>query len=116
MSVQIGAEAASRLLIEYWKLLRSYERAAGDLPESKAEKVRAQIRYSAQRLDQILSDASIRLVCFDGEPFSPELPVSAINAEDLEGSDQPTIERTLEPTLLQDGSVLHTGKVLLKGA
>jgi hypothetical protein len=116
MSVQMGVEATSRLLIEYWKLLRSYERTAGDLPDGKAEKVHAQIRYSAQRFDQILSDASIRLVCFDGEPFSPELPVSAINAEDLEGCEHPTIERTLEPTLLRDGSVLHTGKVLLKGA
>jgi hypothetical protein len=44
------------------------------------------------------------------------LPVSAINAEDLEGCEHPTIERTVEPTLLRDGSVLHTGKVLLKGA
>ena len=113
--MEIGTEAASRLLVEYWKLLRSYERASGDLPEGKAEKVAAQIRYSAQRLDQILTDASIRLVCFDGEPFSPELPVSAVNAEDLEGCEHPTVERTLEPTLLQGGSVLHTGKVLLKG-
>lgn len=116
MSVQIGAEAASRLLVDYWKLLRSYERTAGELQEGKAEKVQAQIRYSAQRLDQILVDSSIQLVCFDGEPFSPELPVSAINAEDLEGCENLTVERTLEPTLLQGGSVLHTGKVLLKGA
>ena len=114
--MQIGTEAASRLLVEYWKLLRSYERTAGELPESKADKVQAQIRYSAQRLDQILNDAQIRLVCFDGEPFSAELPVSAVNAEDLEGCEHPTVDRTLEPTLLQDGSVLHTGKVLLKGA
>jgi hypothetical protein len=116
MSVPIGAEAASLLLVEYWKLLRSYERTAADLPEGKAEKVQAQIRYSAQRLSQILTDTSIRLVCFDGEPFSPELPVSAINAEDLEGCEHPTVDRTLEPTLLQDGSVMHIGKVLLKGA
>ena len=113
--MQIEAEAASRLLVEYWKLLRSYERTASELPEGKAEKVQAQIRYSTQRLDQILADANIRLVCFDGELFSPELPVSAVNAEDLEGCEHPTVERTLEPTLLQGGSVLHTGKVLLKG-
>jgi hypothetical protein len=113
--MEIGAEAASRLLIEYWKLLRSYERTAGELPEAKAEKVNAQIRYSAQRLDQILEAESIRLVCFDGEPFTPELPVSAINAEDLEGCEETSVERTIEPTLLQGGSVLHTGKVLLKG-
>jgi hypothetical protein len=110
------AEATSRLVVEYWKLLRSYERTASELSEAKAAKVQAQIRYSSQRLDQVLTDAGIRLVCFDGEPFSPELPVSAINAEDLEGCEHPTVERTLEPTLLQDGSVLHTGKVLLKGA
>lgn len=116
MSVQIGHEATSGLVIEYWKLLRSYERTAGELPESKAQKVQAQIRYSAQRLSQVLTDASVQLVCFDGEPFSPELPVSAINAEDLVGCENPTIERTIEPTLLQNGVVLHMGKVLLKGA
>jgi hypothetical protein len=113
--VDFDPEAVSRLLTDYWKLLRSYERIAGELPDGKAEKVQAQIRYSAQRLDQFLAGAGIRLVCFDGEPFTPELPISAINAEDLEGCSETTVERTIEPTLLQVGAVLHTGKVLLKG-
>lgn len=115
MSMEIGTESASRLLIDYWKLLRSYERTANELPEGKAEKVQAQIRYSTQRLDQVLEALNVRLVCFDGEPFSPELPVSAINAEDLKGAGESIVERTIEPTLLHEGSVLHTGKVLLKG-
>jgi hypothetical protein len=116
MSVEIDPEAASRLLIDYWKLLRSYERTANELSDGKTQKIQAQIRYSAQRLDQTLEALNIRLVCFDGELFSPELPVSAINAEDLEGVAEATVERTIEPTLLHGGSVLHTGKVLLKGS
>jgi hypothetical protein len=116
MTLQMEAEAASRLVVEYWKLLRSYERTAGELSEAKASKVQAQIRYSSQRLDQVLTDWGIRLVCFDGELFSPQLPLSAVNAEDLEGCEQAIVERTLEPTLLHDGTVLHRGKVLLKGA
>lgn len=114
--MQIEGAIIPAVLIEYWKLLRSYERSTADLPDSKAEKVNAQIRYSANRLDQLLKEADIRLVCFDGEEYSPELPVSAINAEDLEGIDQTMVERTVEPTLLAQGKVIHTGKVLLKGA
>lgn len=114
--MQIEADAAARLLVDYWKLLRSYERTVRELPANKAEKVNAQIRYSAHRLEQILEHSAIKLICFDGEPFSPELPVSAVNAEDLEGCEDLIIEKTLEPTLLQGGSVFHTGKVLLKGA
>ena len=116
MTVQIEAEAASLLLVEYWKLLRSYERTVSELPPSKAEKVQAQIRYSARRLEQILDASSIKLVCFDGEEFSAELPVSAVNAEDLEGCEAPIVDKTLEPTVIQSGTVFHTGKVLLRGA
>jgi len=114
--VQIEPEAASRLLVEYWKLLRAYERSTGDLSPNKAEKVQAQLRYSAHRLQQILESSGIKLVCFDGEEFSAELPVSAINAEDVAGCENPIIDKTVEPTVIQSGTVFHTGKVLLKGA
>lgn len=102
------------VVVEYWKLLRSFERVVTDLPDAKVEKVHAQIRYSSGRLDQLMKQAEFRLVCFDGEEFSPELPVSAINAEDLAGVDQTVVERTIEPTLLCQGKVIYTGKVLLK--
>jgi hypothetical protein len=113
--VHIDPETTSRLLVEYWKLLRAYERTTGDLPANKAEKVLAQLRYSAHRLQQILERSDIKLVCFDGEEFSAELPVSAINADDVAGSETPIIDKTVEPTVIQSGTVFHTGKVLLRG-
>jgi hypothetical protein len=114
--VQIESEAASRLLVEYWKLLRAYERTVNDLPSNKTEKVQAQLRYSAHRLQQILESSDIKLVCFDGEEFSAKLPVSAINAEDVAGCQTPIVDKTVEPTVIQSGTVLHTGKVLLRGS
>jgi hypothetical protein len=110
------SEIVTPLIIDYWKLLQAFERAIADLPENKAEKASAQMRFSAHRLTQLLQEADIRLVTFEDEAFSPELPVTAINAEDLEGVAETLIDRTLEPTLVQSAKVIHTGKVLLKGA
>jgi hypothetical protein len=109
-------EITAPLIIDYWKLLQAFGRAIADLPEAKAEKASAQMRFSAHRLTQLLQEADIRIVSFDGEPFAPELPVTAINAEDLDGADMAVVERTLEPTLVQSTKVIHMGKVLLKGA
>ena len=114
--MQIDETILPAVLVDYWKLLRSYERSASDLPDGKAEKIQAQIRYSSNRLEQLTREADIRLVCFDDEEYSPELPVTAINAEDLAGVAETMVERTIEPTLLSQGKVIHTGKVLLKGA
>lgn len=108
---QIIAELAT----EYWKLHRAFERMSRDLPTERLGKVAAQLRYSNSRLESLLIDAGLRLVTFDSEEFSAELPVSPVNAEDIDGAKKSFVESTVEPSIIADGAPIRVGKVILRG-
>lgn len=109
------ADALVQITLEMWKLLRSFERAVEDIPLEKQARRAAQHRYSQGRLDTILEDAGIRILTFDGQKFTANLPVTPLNADEIENSEDAIVESTLEPTIIGRNSVLHTGKIMLLG-
>lgn len=108
-------DALTQVSLEMWKLLRAFERALIDLPEDKAAKRAAQHRYSKGRLESVLEGAGMKMLTFEGEKFSAHLPVSPVNSDDIEHPDEAVVESTLEPTIVGQHIVLHTGKVILSG-
>jgi len=111
----MDADEIAKMIVEFWKLIRSYESSVSLLPQDHQARTRAQIRYSASRLGRLLDEMDINLVTFDGRTFEPNLPVTAINADDFDGeTENLIIEQTIEPALIRETSVLAMGKVVLK--
>jgi hypothetical protein len=108
-----GNVTAARLAVEYWKLLRAFERALDRIPEEHKAKTAAQARFSAGQLEAIMRDAGLRLATFEGQSFSPNLPVAAINGGDFDGEDAVVIESTVEPAIMAGMDVLSMGKVIV---
>ena len=104
----------ARLAVEYWKLLRSFEKAVDFAPLDARTRLSAQARYAASRLEALLQDANMKIVSFDGAEFEVNLSAIAINGEDLSGQDNLVVEQTIEPAIVFDMTVLLMGKVLLK--
>jgi len=102
-----------RLAIEYWRLLKAFEKSCG-AGRGASNQEAAQARYAASKLASILSDIDMRLVTFDGERFEPGLPVSAINADEFESDNDLVIAATIEPAVIVRGNVKITGRVLLE--
>jgi len=102
------------LSVEYWKLVRAFERVLPNLAPDVQQRVAAQIRYSSARLESISADAEIKLATFDGRTFDASLPVSAVNGDEFSDADILLVETTLEPAIVYQGNVLSMGKVVLK--
>lgn len=84
------------------------------LPPNHQAKTLAQLRYSASRLSGVLDSLNLKLVTFDGQPFQPNLPVTAVNADDFDDDvGECLVEQTIEPAIVKDSTVLLMGKVLL---
>lgn len=110
----MSTDNISAMAIEFWKLIRSYERILIFLPPEHHAKTQAQVRFSARRLAAVLEESGIRLVTFDGQVFEPNLPVTAVNMEDFGNTDENLIiEQTIEPTVMNDNSIVSMGKVVL---
>jgi len=106
-------ESLVKLAIEHWRILRLYERAIALSPPDHHAKNAAQLRYAHSRLSAILGECGLRLVDYDGEPYSPNLPVVAVNGDEFGPGGKPAIGQTLEPTVLHNGEVRAMGKVIL---
>ena len=108
--------AMAELASEYWKLLKSFERAAVAAPDGARTRLLAQARYASARLESILDSVGMRVVALDGLPFEINMPAVAINADDFAGDERVVVERTIEPAIVSDMTVIITGKVYLTRA
>jgi hypothetical protein len=105
----------AKMAVEYWRLLRAFERTLERLPEEHRSKTAATAKFSAGRLDALLKESGLNVVSFDGKTFEPNLPVSAVNIDDFEGEESLVVETTVEPAIIgADMSLLVMGKVILR--
>jgi hypothetical protein len=98
---------------EYWRLIRSFERAIPSATPDAQGRLAAQVRYSEGRLRQLTQDLGLRLVTFDGVRFEANLPAVAINADEYASVENLVVERTIEPAVIQETTVILMGRVYL---
>jgi hypothetical protein len=114
MSVTAGQiREVAAIVSEYWRLIRSFERAIPSTAPDAQGRLTAQVRYSEGRLRQLTQDLGLRLVTFDGVVFEPNLPAVAINADEFASVETLVVERTIEPAVIQDTKVILMGRVYL---
>lgn len=106
------AQTLVKLAAEYWKLLRSYERVVTTLPPDN--KLLSVGRNAERRLTSLMHEASLTLASYEGQPYSPNLAATAINLDEFSAEDELIVVQMLEPTILQNGIVLNSGKMLLE--
>lgn len=113
-TLMANSTTLAHLAVEYWKLLRAFERTIDRLPPEHVAKTAAQLRFSAGRLALLLKEGGLNLVTFDNEKFEPNIPATALNAEDFSEGELLAVESTVEPAVVENMTVLILGKVVLK--
>lgn len=103
----------AQLAVEYWRLLRTLERAVMLAPEESRDRLASRADYAIERFEIILSEQKITIQEFEGLDFEVNLPVSPLNRGDFDGRGPLIVERTIEPAIICDMRVIHTGQVLL---
>ena len=102
------------LAVQYWKLCAAFERELGFASEERAVAGEAQLRFARRRLEAILGEAGLKLAVWDGVAFTPDLPASPVNAEDISDGAEAMVEATIEPTVTGPEGVVSAGKILLR--
>lgn len=103
----------AELAVEFWKLLRNYERVVDAAPENQKAGLIAQAKYGNRRLASILERSGMHVETFDGAVFTSNLPVAAVNADDFVDA-TPVVDQTLEPAVVVGTTVVRTGRVFLR--
>jgi hypothetical protein len=100
------------LAVDYWKLLRSFERLASEAPADKSARLQAQARFSAGRLSTHLEAYGLQLATFEGQVIAAGMPVVAINANEFEGQPGVIVESTIEPAVFAGARIVSVGRVV----
>lgn len=100
------------IAVDYWKLLRSFERIAADAPPDRAARLQAQLRFSAARLETHLASQGMQLATYDGQVITAALPVVAINADEFDGKSGVVVESTIEPAVIAETRIVSVGRVV----
>lgn len=113
--MNIENDDLAELAVQYWKLTKSYQNSLSHLPEKKANKARAQLRFSDGRMSSLFEKIRLEILSFESVRYSAELPVSPINADEIEDAETATIVQTIDPAVVLDGRVLRIARVMLEG-
>ena len=110
------AEIFAQLAVDYWKLIRAFDRTRALAGQPHDARLQAQAKYADGRLTSALDAASMRLVTYDGDAYTADLPVSAVNADEFPDRDEAELRvaSTLEPAVILDMNVIRTGRVALE--
>lgn len=104
--------AIANIAIDYWKLLRSFEKMVDGISDERAPRLQAQARFSSSRLTSNLNELGLQLSSYDGEELTASLPALAVNAEELGGAEQIFVESTIEPAVLAGVRVILASRVV----
>lgn len=110
---QTVAPEVTSLIVDHWRLLRTLARLSDQLPGSHQGRIAAQVRFQQGRLNIVLAGLGVDLVTYEGRAFDGTLPPSAQNADDFTDAGPLIVAETIEPTVVADGQILHSGKVNL---
>ena len=101
----------AKLAIEYWRVVRSYERNLPSMQNSTS--AASTIKNSEKKFLSILSENGLRVSNFEGHEYTPNLPLTVVNADDFEGNEGLIVSQMIEPTIVDDEGGVNMGKAIL---
>lgn len=101
----------SKLAIEYWRVVRSYERNLSNLPNSSS--AAATIRNSEKKFSAILAETGLRIISCEGQEYSPNLPLTVVNGDEFTSNEHLLVSQMIEPTIMDGDKIISMGKAIL---
>ncbi len=110
---KISPETLALIATEWFKAWRRAMLLAQETAPGRIERERAMLTYSGRRVREALAEHGISLEDYVGQQYSPSLPAEPVNPEDFDTEEGLVVDKTVEPTVLQDGRIIMRGKVVL---
>ena len=104
-----------KIILESWRLKKSFERVVSLLDLKEQRKNLSKIKWFDNVLTEVLQDCKLKLINFEGEPFSSGIPASAVNLDDFEAEDELYVKQTIEPTIIDENAcIIHSGSIIVE--
>jgi hypothetical protein len=102
------------VVVESWRLTRSFTRLLTKLDASEAVRYQSQLRFYLKRLDSALAAAGLKIADLEGQPYDPGMAATPLNIADFAPDDVLLVDQMLEPVIMGDSGLRRTGTIMLK--
>lgn len=107
-------DAMVNMAIESWRFSKVFEHALVKNDLNQQTRYKSQLRWFVKKIEDSLEQAGLRIVNIEGANFDSGMPVTPLNLNDFEESDQLIVEQMIEPIIMSEESLIRTGVVILK--
>jgi hypothetical protein len=102
------------IVVESWRLTRSFTRLLTKLDASEAVRYQSQLRFYLKRLDGALASAGLKIADLEGQPYDAGMAATPLNIADFAPDDVLLVDQMLEPVIMGDSGLRRTGTIMLK--
>ena len=106
-------ESMISIVLESWRFLKQAERLASKVTLSEKRRFESSYIWYIKRLESSLNNVGITIINVEGSKYNVGLAVTPLNLLEFQPEDTLYVEQMLEPILMENGTILHTGIVIV---
>ena len=106
--------AIIEIVVESWRLTRTFTRVLGKLDAGDAARFQNQLRFFQKRLEEALARTKLKVVNLEGQAYDTGMAASPLNIADFAPEDRLIVEQMVEPLIMGEEGIVRTGTVMLK--
>ena len=106
-------ESMISIVLESWRFLKQAERLASKVTLSEKRRFESSYNWYIKRLESSLNNVGIAIINVEGSKYNVGLAVTPLNLLEFQPEDTLYVEQMLEPILMENGTILHTGIVIV---
>lgn len=111
-SLDTSCLALAEIAVESWRLDQTVERVLPRMDPMDAERFASQYRWFRKKVDGALAATKMRIVDLTGQPYSVGTAATPLNIDEFD-SEELIVTQMVEPIVMLNGNVVHTGTMLL---
>lgn len=104
----------AELLVENYRFSKYYLAMINKADLSEKKKYESAYSFHENKILDLAKNANLNIVTFNNADYDEGLPVTPLNADEFNPTDNLIIQQTIEPTILDvDGNIIKQGTVIL---
>lgn len=104
------------VVVESWRLVRTFERVLMKLDAGEASRYQNQLRFYLKRLDTVLAERELKIVNLEGQVYDAGMAATPLNIADFGPEDSLLVEQMIEPLVMGSDGVRRMGTMMLRRA
>jgi hypothetical protein len=109
-----ATDALQKMAVESWRFVRLVEKLLTQLDAGERGRYQNQVRFFLRKLESNLESVGLRVVNVEGSPFDPGMAATPLNIEDFSDGDLLVVDQMIEPIIMGQDGLLHTGTIILR--